>query len=146
MGLIHEIREGQYTPDDGPPLVTPGRLRSLHETAERIRQGEDVLFAVLEFLDHAGRATPGELLGMIEQRPATTGSSRADALLGGLGEHFAITRDLPSPVWTGEPDRFLDRFWFVSDVEGFRAISIAQSPVALKRRGVMWPARSLERV
>jgi hypothetical protein len=26
--------------------------------------------------------------------------------------------------------RFLDRFWFVSDVRGFRAISIAQAPAA----------------
>jgi hypothetical protein len=44
------------------------------------------------------------------------------------------------------PDRFLDRFWFVSDVPGFRAVSIAQAPAAFCRRGVFVPERSLHRV
>ena len=83
---------------------------------------------------------------MIEQRPSPTGSRRADALLAALGEHFATARSVPCPTWTSDPDRFLDEFWFVSEIEGFRAISLAQSPIALKRRGVMWPARSLGRV
>jgi len=45
-----------------------------------------------------------------------------------------------------QPSRFLDRFWFVSDVRGFRAISIAQAPAAFRRRGVFIPERSLHRV
>jgi hypothetical protein len=34
----------------------------------------------------------------------------------------------------------------VSDVPGFRAISIAQAPAAFRRRGVFIPERSLHRV
>jgi hypothetical protein len=38
------------------------------------------------------------------------------------------------------------RFWFVSEVPGFRAIAIAQAPAAFRRRGVFIPERSLHRV
>jgi hypothetical protein len=45
-----------------------------------------------------------------------------------------------------EPQRFLDRFWFVSEVPGFRATAIAQAPAAFRRRGIFVPERSLHRV
>lgn len=99
-----------------------------------------------EFLDQASRVGDAELAELIAARPEPTGSARADALLAGVAEHLAVTRHVRSPAWTQEEGRFLDRFWFVSDVPGFRAISLAQAPVALKRRGILWPARSLERV
>ena len=67
-------------------------------------------------------------------------------MLAGVAELLASTRQLRCPSWVREPGRFLDRFWFVSTEPGFRAIAIAQSPMALKRRGIFWPARSLERV
>jgi len=51
-----------------------------------------------------------------------------------------------SAAWTVEPTRFLDRSWFVSEVRGFRAISISQAPAAFRRRGVFIPERSLRRV
>ncbi|MEX2448313.1 MAG: hypothetical protein WD404_06170 [Solirubrobacterales bacterium] len=40
----------------------------------------------------------------------------------------------------------LDRFWFVSEAPGFRAVSLAQAPAAFRRRGVFIPERSLHRV
>ena len=83
---------------------------------------------------------------MIDERPALTGDSHADALIAAVGEHLAVERGVPCPVWTSEPERFLDRFWFVSTEPGFRAIAIAQTPVSLKRRGIFWPAGSLRRV
>ena len=82
----------------------------------------------------------------MEERPKPTGNPRGDALLGAIAEHLAAGVDTRAPAWTLEPSRFLDRFWFVSEVPGLRAISLAQSPVALKRRGILWPARSLARV
>jgi hypothetical protein len=63
-----------------------------------------------------------------------------------VAEHLVAVRGLPCPAWVHEPERFLGRFWFVSTVPGFRAVAIAQTPIALKRRGVFWPARSMERV
>ena len=67
-------------------------------------------------------------------------------MLGGIAEWTAVTRGFACPGWALAPGRFLDRFWFVSETSGFRAISIAQTPISLKRRGIFWPARSLQRV
>lgn len=121
-------------------------MSSLAEAAERIRGGEDVLAAVRDFLDQVNHIDPRGLEALIAPRPANTGDPRADALLAAIAEHLAATLALVCPAWVHEPDRFLERFWFVSDVAGFRAVALAQTPMALKRRGIFWPARSLQRV
>jgi hypothetical protein len=115
-------------------------------TADRIVGGEDALAAIRDFLDVAGHSTPEEIVDLIWVRPKKTGDIRIDALLAGLAEHLSATNDVTCPAWVREPDRFLDQFWFVSRVPGFRAMAIAQTPIALKRRGVFWPSRSLSRV
>ena len=69
MGLLDRIRSGTYVPDAGPALPTPGRRNTLRETAARIDDGEDVLSAVRDFLDQAGRADADELAAMIAERP-----------------------------------------------------------------------------
>jgi len=145
MGLIDEIRAGTYVADE-PIGATPGRLATFAEAGARVAAGESSLHVVRELLDQAARLPAGELRGTMEERPEPTGDRRADALLAAVAEHLAARVDARAPAWTLEPDRFLDRFWFVSDVPGLRAISLAQSPVALKRRGILWPARSLARV
>lgn len=145
MGLLDQIRRGTYVPS-GAALVVAGRATSLAETSARVAAGEDLLAAVRDFLDQTGRIAVDELAELVRERPQPTGSCEGDALLGGIAEHLAATRGFARPAWTEDPDRFLDRFWFVSTVPGLRAIAVAQTPIALKRRGVMWPARSLERV
>lgn len=104
------------------------------------------MHAVREFLDQMPRVDDAELGELLSQRPDLSGDPRADALIAGIAEHMAATRGLECPRWVLEPQRFLDVFWFVSEVVGFRAIALAQTPVALKRRGVFWPARSMQRV
>lgn len=146
MGLLDQIRAGTFAADDSPALATPGRRVTLRETGRRVGDGEDPLVAVREFLDQAGRAEPHELEAMIADRPEPTGQLRADALLAAAAEYTAGLSEIACPKWTAEPERFLDRFWFVSPEPGFRAIAIAQTPAALKRRGILWPARSLRRV
>lgn len=79
-------------------------------------------------------------------RPEPTGDPRADAYLGALAEHLAATRGLERPGWALEPGRFLDRFWFVSEVPGFRALAVAQSPAAFRRRGIFIAEGALQRV
>ena len=82
---------------------------------------------------------------MVRDEPPAV-DQRADALLAGIAEHLLARRGLrrrPGLRTTVVPSA---RFWFVSDVPGLRAVAVAQSPVALKRRGIFWPARSLERV
>jgi hypothetical protein len=145
MGLLDRIRRGEYTPSEDDAQLA-GAKADLVETSRRIVAGVNALSAVRDFLDHAGRRSDDELVELIRERPVPTGDPRADALLAGIAEHLCATRGLECPGWVRDDERFLDRFWFVSDVPGFRAVALAQTPIALKRRGVFWPARSLERV
>jgi hypothetical protein len=102
---------------------------------------------VREFLDEfALRADDRARSAAIEERPELSGDPRHNAYLGALAEHLAAVHHLARPNWAVEPDRFLDSFWFVSDVAGFRAVAIAQAPAAFRRRGIFIPERSLHRV
>lgn len=125
-----------------------GRLtQTLAGVAGRVREGEGFEFAVREFLgEFALRGGDRARERAIAERPEPTGDRRQDAYLGALAEHLAAVHGLHRPAWSVEPQRFLDRFWFVSDVPGFRAISIAQAPAAFRRRGIFIPERSLHRV
>jgi hypothetical protein len=129
-----------------PPA--PERLHAtLASVAERVRGGEEFRYAVREFLDEfALRPDDRSRTDAIAKQPDFTGDARYDAYLGALAEHLAAVHGLGRPAWAIEPSRFLDRFWFVSEVPGFRAISIAQAPAAFRRRGVFIPERSLHRV
>ncbi|HEU4393451.1 MAG TPA: hypothetical protein VFR04_07445 [Solirubrobacterales bacterium] len=129
-----------------PPA--PERLaETLAGVARRAAAGEDFSHAVREFLDQFSLRSDDRLRAeAVAERPVATGAQRHDAYLGALAEHLAAAHGFDRPAWSVEPDRFLDRFWFVSDVPGFRAISIAQAPAAFRRRGVFIPERSLHRV
>jgi hypothetical protein len=126
----------------------PSRLTAtLAGVAERARAGEDFRQAARDFIDEFSLlAEDSERQARIEAAPPPTGDSRHDAFLGALAEHLAAVEGLERPAWSVEPDRFLETFWFVSDVPGFRAAAIAGSPGAFKRRGVLIPERSLHRV
>jgi hypothetical protein len=148
MGLIDQIRSGIYDP--GPP-EEPTRWPTtrgvtLAQTAARIAAEGEIMPPVRDFLDQVGRVEEHVLEQAIAEEPPLTGHPEADALLAGIAEHLAATRGLHCPPWVLAPERFLDRMWFVSSIPGFRAISIAQTPISLKRRGVFWPARSMVRV
>jgi hypothetical protein len=120
---------------------------TLAAVATRARAGEDFQHAVREFLDEFSlRSDDRSRTEAIADRPESTGDVRYDAYLGALAEHLATAHGLRRPGWSTEPGRFLDRFWFVSEVPGFRAVSIAQAPAAFRRRGVFVPERSLHRV
>lgn len=120
---------------------------TLAGVARRVRAGEDFRYAVREFLDEFPlRGEDGLQYEAIKERPQRTGDPRQDAYLGALAEHLAAVHHLDRPAWSVAPDRFLNRFWFVSEVPGFRAMAIAQAPAAFRRRGVFVPERSLHRV
>jgi hypothetical protein len=120
---------------------------TLAGVSARVRGGEDFGYAAREFLDEFSlRGDDRSRARAIGDRPEPTGDARYDAYLGALAEHLAAVHGLTRPVWSIEAARFLDRFWFVSDVPGFRAVSIAQAPAAFRRRGVFVPERSLHRV
>jgi hypothetical protein len=128
--------------------VPEGRLtQTLAGIARRVLGGDDFNHAVREFLDEFSLAGDDRWReNAIAERPAPTGDARQDAYLGALAEHLSAVHGLTRPDWSIQPDRFLDRFWFVSETRGFRAVSIAQAPAAFRRRGVFVPERSLHRV
>jgi hypothetical protein len=128
----------------------PPAARRLTQTlagvAARAREGEDFLHAAREFLDEFALRGDDRLRAeAIVDLPPLTGEARHDAYLGALAEHLAAAHGLERPAWAVAPERFLDSFWFVSDVRGFRAVAIAQAPAAFRRRGVFVPERSLHR-
>lgn len=120
---------------------------TLAGVASRAVAGEDFRYVAREFLDEfALRGDDRSRAAAIAQSPAPTGDPRHDAYLGALAEHLAAVHGLERPAWSVEPIRFLQRFWFLSDVPGFRAVAIAQAPAAFRRRGIFVPERSLHRV
>jgi len=129
-----------------PPA--PAQLRqTLAGVARRAGSGEDFHHAAREFLDEFALRGDGRARSeAIAEKPEPMAEPRHDAYLGALAEHLAAAHGLERPAWALEPDRFLSRFWFVSETPGFRAISIAQAPAAFRRRGVFIPERSLHRV
>jgi ABC-type nitrate/sulfonate/bicarbonate transport system substrate-binding protein len=129
------------------PPASQRLTQTLADVARRACAGEDFRHAAREFLDEfALRGDDRSRAEAIGERPGPTGDPRHDAYLGALAEHLAAVNRLRRPAWSIEPDRFLNRFWFVSDVPGFRAMAIAQAPAAFRRRGVFIPERSLHRI
>lgn len=120
--------------------------QTLESVAERVARGEDLKMAVREFLDEFALRPQRLREAAIASRPPESGSARCDALLGALAEHLAASNGLPRPDWSTETGRFLDRFWFWSAVPGFRAVQIATSPAAFRRRGIFISPRALERI
>jgi hypothetical protein len=128
-----------------PPDAAFGQ--SLAGVATRVIGGDDLFVAARELLDEfVLLSTDAQRLRAIEAEPAETGDRRWDAYLGALGEHLALMSGQDQPEWTLAAGRFLDTFWFPSDVAGFRALAIAESPAAFRRRGIFVAAGSLTRV
>lgn len=148
MGLIDRIRAGTYRADTTPTVVLGGHLSSLAEVGERITSTGELMPPVRDFVD---QLCGPDLLDdhvverLIADRPVPS-VSEGDALLAGIAEHFAVRRGARCPAWAQEPSRFLDHLWFVSTVHGFRGVALAQTPISLKRRGVIWSERSMKRV
>ncbi|MGH9157594.1 MAG: hypothetical protein ACRD1K_17560 [Acidimicrobiales bacterium] len=114
--------------------------------ARRTAGGEPFLACVRELLDEVALLqTAAQRRRVVAERPEPTGDRRHDAYLGALAEHLALRFDLDRPDWACDGGRFLDRFWFVSEVPGFRALAIVQSPAAFRRRGIFISAGSLQR-
>ena len=120
--------------------------QSLALVGERVLAGEELRFAVREFLDELALLPRLELRERaIAERPPDTGDQQADAYLGALAEHLAAVHVLPRPGWAVEPGRFLDTFWFPGLLPAFQPMAIAQSPAAFRRRGIFIPAAALSR-
>jgi len=120
--------------------------QSVAGVARRALAGESFDLAARELLDELALLQhDGQRARALGEEPPLTGEPRHDAYLAALAEHYALRFGIDRPPWVTRPHRFLDRFWFPSDVVGFRAVAIAQSPAAFRRRGIFIAAGALER-
>jgi hypothetical protein len=122
------------------------RPYTLAEVARRHNAGEDFSLLLREFLDEFyGGVRRGEAAVYIVDEPERLPDLKEHALLGAVGEHLARRWNLPIPAWTEDPSRFLRRPYFTTTIEGLKALLIAESPIAFRRRLIFTEAEPLRR-
>src|SRR5215470_18347854 len=122
------------------------RPHTLAEVARRRKAGDDLSLLLREFLDefYAGVRT-GVAAACIAAEPERLSDPQENALLGAIGEHLARRWHLAIPAWTDDPARFLRRPYFTTPLEGLKALLIAESPIAFRRRLIFTEAEPLRR-
>ena len=122
------------------------RPHTLAEVARRRNTGEDFSFLLREFLDEFyGAVRKGTAAECIADEPPELSDVREHVSLGAIGEHLARRWKLTIPPWTEHPSRFLRRPYFTTTIEGFKALLLAESPIAFRRRLIFTEAEPLRR-
>lgn len=123
------------------------RPATLAEVGDRTRADPDWDHHLREFLDgfYAADLDHPRQAAMIAGEPQPTGDARADAFLGGAGEHLARRWSLPIPGWVRDDRRYLDRAMFVPDRPGMRGYLVCVSPVAFRVRLIFTGPDPLQR-
>jgi hypothetical protein len=120
------------------------RPATLAEVAQRISAGAAFGPTLSEFLDEF-YLHPERRAAMIADEPIRLADSREHALLGAAGEHLARRWDVAIPAWTDDPSRFLHEPYFTTPIENLKAMLLAQSPLAFRRRLIFTEAEPLRR-
>jgi transcriptional regulator with XRE-family HTH domain len=123
------------------PRVRRGAA-SLAELAETISadvaggRALDALRLLFGFADDfRGSSRPGQI-ALIAQAPPHTGDARFDAALAGAAEFFASEAGIAAPGWVGDPERFVEPWWFIASRPAFHAYTLANTPASFARHGV----------
>lgn len=125
------------------------RPATIHETADRIRDGQPWPTAIGEFLQTFYAAdSDADRIAMLARAPDPTEDPRLDALLGGIAEYLykRWTRVDP-PRWMGEPERYLADPWFVTEATHPALLDYLTyaSPPEFKSRNIMTDEAPLRR-
>jgi hypothetical protein len=120
------------------------RPDTLAEVARRVSGGEPFWPTLHEFLDEF-YMNPERRAAMIADGPSRLADARDHAMLGAVGEHLARRWGLSVPSWTDEPSRFLHQPYFTTPIENLKAMLLAQSPLAFRRRMIFTEAEPLRR-
>ena len=122
------------------------RPHTLAEVARRRNAGEDFSLLLREFLDEFyGAVRRGEAAACLADAPEPLPDLQEHVSLGAIGEHLARRWKLCIPAWTDDPARFLRRPYFTTALEGLKALLIAESPIAFRRRLIFTEAEPLRR-
>ena len=82
---------------------------------------------------------------MIDPEPELTRDAYTDAWLGAAAEHLARRWNLVIPDWTQHPGRFLHAPHFATSIESLKALLLAQSPLAFRKRMIFVEHEPLRR-
>ena len=82
---------------------------------------------------------------MIDVEPPFTSVGIYDAYLGAVGEHLARRWRLDIPAWTRSEKRQLHQPRFLTKIEAFKPLLLAQSPLAFRKRMIFVEAEPLKR-
>jgi len=117
--------------DPGPFRLADlaGQLAVASDDRRRMR----LVFEFLRAADEDGHS----LLLLVAGEPALTGHARFDALLAAIAEDLCVHAGVAPPAWVHGRHRFLDGFWWVSDLPSARARALVHTPASYRRRGVM---------
>lgn len=136
----------------GALLPVQAERKTAASLVDELRQGiedgeeQSLVRIVAHWYSDLVRADPGLVAYALAVDPGTTGDKRWDALVGGLGERLARLRGLAVPAWTAEPDRTLDRWWFLAPFVSLHPAALVGTPPELANRGVFVHQSSLESV
>ncbi|HVA06282.1 MAG TPA: helix-turn-helix transcriptional regulator [Acidimicrobiales bacterium] len=101
---------------------------------------------LLDFVDDfRGSSTAGQR-SLVTEDPPCCGDDRLDAAIAGVVDLLCNEAHLVPPVWTEDPSRFSEPWWFVSGLPGFEAMALRDTPVALARHGVFVNEGAFDRV
>ena len=90
---------------------------------------------IREFLDSFySEQDKHQRAAMLAHEPLELAEARENAYIAGVAEHLALRYELPVPAWVHAPSRFLKRAFFPCGLESLKAMLIAQSPAAFRRR------------
>lgn len=130
--------------------MTTWRPHTLAEVSRRVTAGDSRFeFALSEFLDtfyvwlRAGQCDFAQ--AGLDDEPVRLADAINHAVLGAVGEHLALRWGLTVPRWTNDPSRFLKRPHFTTQGEGLKALCLAESPTAFRRRLIFTEAEPLRR-
>jgi hypothetical protein len=119
------------------PEFRPMTMAELaREARQHIGDGQYVLRLCIQFADDFRGAEPAVQASLLKTAPRATGDPRWDAFLAAMAEHLAYHNGLPLPTWAERRDRFLRRWWFLSDLPSVKPTALAESPAAFRRRGI----------
>ena len=123
---------------------------TLIEVSQRVNTGEDSESRALsEFLDtfyvYLRQGNVQAAQAAIDGEPEPLADAIAHAHLGAVGEHLALRWGLKVPAWTHHRSRFLKRAHFTTPLEGLKALCLAESPTAFRRRMIFTEAEPLRR-
>ncbi|HEY1707843.1 MAG TPA: hypothetical protein VGG10_06225 [Rhizomicrobium sp.] len=121
------------------------RPRTIADIAERaLIEASSFDWAAREFLDAWQNMSHAEMDRALGREPVLVGTVQ-DAYLAALAEHLALSEKHNVPDWTNNPNRFLSEPFFAGNLESLKAILIAESPLAFRRRLIFVSADALSR-